>query len=237
MLTVVIPTYKEAQNVDVLLPRLYETLSPTFPDLKIRLVDDDSRDGIEEVVRKHNANCGGNISLVVRTETKGLASAWKEGVAQSTTPYVGIMDADLAHEPADLARLMENINDADLIIGSRYRPQQLVVMEGKSWLAVYLSRIGQALSRSILKLDVYDMSHSFRVFRKDVFNTVSPLLRCDGNAMMIEFTFHAQRKGFRIMEVPIRYGRRLHGKTKLGILTEGLKFLRVLRQLRASDRR
>ena len=237
MLTVVIPTYKEAENVDVLLPRLFKTLSPVYPGLKINLIDDDSRDGIEEVVRKHNELCGGIISLIVRTHAKGLASAWKEGIQNSTTPYVGVMDADLAHEPADLNRLMEKINEADMVIGSRYLPHQMVFMEGKSLLVVYLSKVGQALSRFILKLDVYDMSHSLRVFRKGVFNAVSPLLRCDGNAMMIEFTFHAQRKGFRILEVPIRYGRRQHGKTKLGILAEGLKFLGVLRQLRASDRR
>jgi len=237
MLTVVIPTYKEAENVDVLLPRLYKTLLPIHPGLKISLIDDNSRDGIEEVVRKHNALCGSIITLKVRTHTKGLASAWKEGIQDCATPYVGIMDADLAHEPADIARLMEAINKADMVIGSRYLPHQMVFMEGKSFLAVYLSKVGQALSRFLLKLNVYDMSHSLRVFRKDVYTAVSSLLHCEGNAMMIEFTFHALRKGFRILEVPIHYGKRLHGETKLGILAEGLKFLGVLRQLRAAGRK
>ena len=235
MLTIVIPTYKEAKNLDVLLPQIYKTLSPVYPDLKILLVDDASNDGIEEVVWRHNQACGGSIILNIRKKNKGLASAWQDGIMNSTTPLIGIMDADLAHDPRDMLRMAEKLISADMVIGSRYLPGHVAVMEGKSPLATYLSEIGQGLGRLILGLRIYDMSHSLRVFRREVSKKVLPLLTCNGNAMMVEFTFHTQQQGFRIAEIPVTYGKRLHGETKLGVVKEGLKFLKILWRLKTTS--
>ena len=238
MLSLVIPTYKEAQNMDLLLPQIVRSLSNAFPGLQIIIVDDDSRDGISEVVEEHNKSFGGIIKLKVRTGEKGLASAWKEGIKLCETPLVGVLDADLAHDPNDLLRMAEHLRGAslDMVIGSRYLPHQFVEMEGKSFLATRLSLLGQKLVRMFLGLKVNDISHSFRVFKKEVFLKVEPMLQCEGNAMMVEFTFYTAKSGFQIDEIPIQYGKRKYGATKLGILKEGLRFLRVLFNLRKQEK-
>ena len=135
MLSIVIPTYKEAQNVDLLLPQIYGTLLPAFPGLKVFLIDDDSNDGIEAVVEKHNKLCNGMVELKVRKDRRGLASAWREGILESSTALVGIMDADLAHNCEDLLRLVDQlkISTADMTIGSRYMPHRSPYMKGKSF--------------------------------------------------------------------------------------------------------
>ena len=237
MLTIVIPTYKEARNVDILLPKIYQTLQMDFKNLRIILIDDDSQDGLEAVVERHNKNCGGVIKLKIRKGKKGIATAWKEGIKESTTEYIGIMDADLAHDPKDLLRLMNEVSSADMVIGSRYLPHQRVEMEGKSFLATYLSKTGQRLCRMILQIPVYDMSHSFRVFHRSVFDKVGDFLNCSGNAMMIEFTYHTTRAGFRIKEIPISYGKRLYGQTKLDIFSEGMKFFKILFELKIKPKK
>ena len=237
MLSLVIPTYKEAQNIDILLPQIYDALSADFPDLVVIIVDDDSQDGIPEVVKRHNTEFRGIIKLKVRKGKKGLASAWKEGIKLCETPLVGILDADLAHDPKDVSRMVECLTaeTLDMVIGSRYLPQHFVEMEGKSFLATRLSLLGQKLVRMFLGLKVNDISHSFRVFKKEVFLKIEPMLECEGNAMMVEFTFHTAKSGFRIGEIPICYGKRKYGTTKLGILKEGLRFLRVLWNLRKKE--
>ncbi len=234
MLSIVIPTYKEAQNVNILLPKIYQTILPQVPNLKIIIVDDDSNDGIEDIVGQHNVVCGNIIQLIVRKNEKGLASAWKCGINAAVTPIVGIMDADLAHAPQDILKMLDKMETtlADMVIGSRYLPGHIVAMKSKSAFAIYLSSLGQKLSRIILGVKIYDMSHSLRIFRSEVFDKVGKLLECEGNAMMIEFTFHAFKAGFKIEEVTISYGERVFGETKLGIFREGSRFLKILLNLR-----
>jgi dolichol-phosphate mannosyltransferase len=138
------------------------------------------------------------------------------------------MDADLCHDPQDLPRMLEKIADCDMVIGSRYLASGVKLMQDKSRLAAGLSVISQSLSRLALGYSGTDMSHSFRMFHKSVFNAVKVDLRHEGNTFMVEFYFETARRGFRIAEIPIIYGKRVHGKTKLDIRKEGLRYLRLL---------
>ncbi len=234
MLSVVIPTYKEAQNVDILIQRMQSVLSSSLKDFTLILVDDNSQDGIADVVGRQQSQVSFSIQLIERKDKKGLASAWQDGIRVAKTPYVAIMDADLAHSPEDLLKIFKEISacDADMVIGSRYLPGRLVKMENKSIFAIYLSALGQRLTRLILGINVYDMSHSFRVFKKSAYENIEKFLECSGNAMMIEFTFHTARSGLIIKEIPIHYGKRLHGETKLAIWKEGMRFLTILLTLK-----
>jgi len=237
MLSIVIPTYKEAENVDILIPQIFNTLSSQISDLRVLIVDDDSQDGIENVIMKHKKVYGEGVQLITRKSEKGLANAWKDGIKQSQSPLVAIMDADLAHDPKELLRMVQEAEGVDMVIGSRYMPEYCVQMEGKAFWASLLSTLGQKICRFLLKITVNDMSHSFRVFKKSVGEKVLPQLQCDGNAMMVEFTFYSYHFGFSVKEIPIHYGKRLHGTTKLGVVREGLKFLKTIMILRRSLRK
>jgi len=233
MLTLIIPTYKEAQNIDILLPNIFDKLQSQIDNLKIIIVDDDSQDGLEEIVSKTNKRYGNNTKLIVRKENKGLASAWKKGIEESSTELIGIIDADLVHSPEDILKLYQQFrsNNAQMIIGSRYLPNQSSRMKGKSLIAANLSILAQKFGQLFLKINICDMSHSFRLFSKDVYNQAAPYLESSGNSMMIEFTFYTSRLGFKIKEFPITYGKRKYGQTKLSIFKEGSIFLSVLFRL------
>ena len=230
-LSVVIPTYKEAPNIEVLIPQIEEVFKALELKGEIVIVDDNSGDGIEAVVQNFNETYQ-NINLVVRTDQRGLASAWLDGMAASRGTRIVIMDADLCHDPKYLGPMLERLQDADMVIGSRYMDGKEAPMEGKSFLATYLSKLGQTLVRKALGLTLTDMSHSFRMFHREVFLAVKDELVCDGNVMMMEFLYKSILKGFRVSEIPIRYGERKFGNTKLNVFTQGLKFLKALFYMR-----
>ena len=231
LLSVVIPTYKEAENIRLLIPQINQVLKSIHLKGEIIIVDDNSKDGIVDIVQTFNSQYK-NINLIVRIEKHGIATAWLEGIQTAKGDKVVIMDADLCHDPNDFQLMLEKLNDCDMVIGSRHIPGEKVRMPGKSFIFDLVSEFGQLLFRWIFKLDIYDTSHSFRMFsRKVLLNTVNDL-RFDGNVMMIEFTIKAIKAGMRVTEVPVTYGKRQFGKTKLKLFEQGLLFLKALVYLR-----
>jgi len=235
-LSVVIPTYKESENIRILIPKIEQEMHNINKEGEIIIVDDNSEDGIVDIVETQNALYH-NINLIIRKGTRGIASAWLEGIRACRGEEIVIMDADLCHNPIYFQPMLEVLNIYDMVIGSRYMSEHKVRMENKSFIAVFLSQLGQVLSRWVLRLNQSDMSHSFRMFRREVFIRVGDDLCFNGNVMMIEFTYRATCAGFRITEVPIIYEKRKFGKTKLNVLSQGLLFIKALFYLRFLDRK
>jgi len=105
-------------------------------------------------------------------------------------------------------------------------------MEGKSFFAIFVSEVGQVITKFCTGLTQADTSHSFRMFKKKVFDDVKSHLKYEGNVFLIEFLYFAVKKGYKVSELPIIYGRRIYGKTKLSVLKEGLRYLYYIVQLR-----
>ena len=122
-----------------------------------------------------------------------------------------------------LARLDSN----DLVIGSRYLDRSMM-MRDKSWLASYVSLVGQFMTRMVTGFTETDTSHSFRMFKKTVFDRIKSRLKNEGNVFLIEFLIHTKGNGFRVTEIPIQYGKRIHGQTKLRVFREGVRYLRYI---------
>ena len=226
-LSVVIPTYKEAENVRLLIPRIYRVLKRNRINAEIIIIDDNSNDGIEDVVLMYVKQLI-NITLIVRVEQSGLATAWLKGIQTARGEYVVVMDADLCHDPKYFLPMLERLKDYDMVIGSRRIPGMYVKMPGKSILSENTSKFGQFLFRKFYKIDIYDSSHSFRMFkRKKLLKTINNL-HSDGNVIMIELTLKAIRNGLRVIEIPVTYGMRVHGETKLKLFEQGLLFVKAL---------
>ncbi|MBI2664072.1 polyprenol monophosphomannose synthase [Candidatus Woesearchaeota archaeon] len=221
-LSIVLPTYNERKNIEILLPKIEQALQKHKAAAEIIVVDDSSPDNTAEAANAASKKYG-NIVVVVRKNARGIASAWLHGYSIARGKYIATMDADLCHDPEDLMKLVRQLPKYDFVIGSRYMQGQGMKAD-KSVLPILASRIAQNVANKMLGLHYSDPTHSFRVFKREVFDAVKHKVSSQGNYFLTEFLFYAVRNGFTVAEVPITYGRRAYGKTKLNVWKEGLRF-------------
>jgi dolichol-phosphate mannosyltransferase len=209
-LTVVVPAYRERDNVLPLLTALERALDGR--DWEAIFVVDDAFDGTEEVVRQR-AQQDPRVRCVQRIGRRGLASACIEGMLASSAPYVAVIDADLQHDEALLPALLEKLRggDADIVVASRY-------MEGASTggLAsgrVRASRLASAVSRLLTK-DLTDPMSGFFMLRRSFLDGVVRKLYGRGFKILLDLIAAAHGDA-RIVELPYSMRSRLHGESKL----------------------
>lgn len=229
-----VPTYDEAEN----LPELVELLRKAVPGIGVIVVDDDSPDGTAEVARRLDAELGG-VDVVVRQGRRGLGSAYREGFRRAIDAGADILvqiDADLSHDPADVAALLANVeHGADLAIGSRYVPGGRT--ESWTWQRRWLSRWGNRYAAGVLGLAVNDATAGYRAYRAGALESMRfEEVTAEGYGFQIEMTHRLVRAGGRIVEFPIEFRDRRAGVSKLSQSIVGEAFGLVLR-LWLADRR
>lgn len=222
MLSIILPTYNEKDNLAILIKEISLICNKNGISHQMVIVDDNSPDGTgilaDELSRKNP-----KIKVVHRQKKLGLASAIMEGVSASGGDYICIMDADLQHDPADIPKLYEATKDADIVLGSRH------VEGGGSELGLLrriISRGAALLAKVILGLKVYDPETGFSIIKRSVFQKTE--LHPLGFKINLEILF---KSGQPIKEVPIVLRKRRAGKTKLGP-SEFINYLRLLCHLR-----
>jgi dolichol-phosphate mannosyltransferase len=211
-LTIVIPAYRERDNVLPLLTALDEALAGV--DWEAMYVVDDAFDGTEDIVRQR-AQHDQRVRIIQRIGRRGLASACVEGMLASSAPFLAVIDADLQHDETLLPALLDKIraSDADIVVASRY-------MEGASTgdLApgrVRASRLASAASRLVTRQLTDPMSGFFMVRRTFLDRVVR---RVYGRGFKILLDLIAAARGTaRIVEMPYRMRNRLHGESKLSL--------------------
>ena len=222
-LSVVIPTYNEKENIEILIPSLEDALQEQGIAAEIIIVDDNSPDKTGEAAKKLNETYN-NIVVVVRTEEKGIASAWFHGYDIARGKYIATIDADLCHRPEDLVRMYRELPGYDIVIGSRYI-EQGSGMTGKSRVHILASKVAQYVIKFFIGINETDMTHSFRIFKRGVFQSIKNDLNTSGNVFLVMFLHLAVKKGYTIKEVPITYGKRKYGETKLNVYSESARFM------------
>jgi dolichol-phosphate mannosyltransferase len=214
-LTVVIPTYNEAEN----LPRLFDKLfNLPLPGLKILIVDDNSPDGTADLVNSLMDRFPGNLSILTRPEKMGLGTAYITGFKRALkfgAEAVAQMDADFSHPPEKLVELTKILESCDVAMGSRYVPGGSVDHGWPLW-RKGLSAFGNLYARAILRLPVKDATGGFRVWRRSTLLGM-PLdrVRSNGYAFQVEMAYIAHRSGFSFKEVPFYFADRRWGKSKM----------------------
>jgi dolichol-phosphate mannosyltransferase len=125
------------------------------------------------------------------------------------------MDADLSHNPADVARLIAAIDEgADLALGSRYTPGGAVTHWSRT--RRLISRSGCLYARTMLGLPIRDLTGGFKCFRREVLEAIDlDTVRSRGYVFQVELTLRAARHGFTVVEVPITFQDREHGHSKM----------------------
>lgn len=231
----VLPTYNEAENIEALLAAARANLPA---DARVLVVDDSSPDGTGEIADRIAAASEGAVEVLHRTAKEGLGPAYLAGFRHALGGGAGLvmqMDSDFSHDPADLPRLLEASERADLAIGSRYAPGGGV----GDWNALRrgVSRFGSAYSRLVLGLGVRDLTGGFKCFHREVLEAIDlDSIQAKGYAFQVELTYRAVRKGFTVAEIPIFFRDRRAGKSKMNapIVAEAVWRVPLLRYRRGS---
>lgn len=210
---VVIPTYNEIDNIQKLIERIFAL---EIPDLEVLVVDDNSPDFTATVVEEMQLD-NPRLHLIKRSGKLGLGTAYVEGfkfALQKSFTHVFEMDADLSHNPEDIPRILQAMNDYDLVIGSRYLTGVNVVNWPLSRLV--LSLFANWYARKITGLPLRDCTSGFKCFKRQVLESIDlDAIRSDGYSFQIEMHFLAWKMGFRIKEVPIIFIDRESGSSKM----------------------
>jgi len=232
-LSVVIPTYNERENVRILVPRVLDVFAANDIDGEIVIAEDHSTDGSREVLEALSARVP-QLRVLFRDLPNSIARAWFDGFSAATKNNIVCIDADLCHDPKYFPMMLDALDEYDMVIGSRYLRNRAESMAGKSPAAIYVSVLGQFLTRIATGFSESDTSHSFRMFKRSVFTGIKDKLHQEGNVFLIDFLFQAKRNGARVTEIPIEYGKRIHGETKLSISKEGFRYLIFISKLMIS---
>ena len=216
-ITMVIPTYNESEN----LPKLVdEVLSLPLDDIHILIVDDNSPDGTGDLAETLREKYNGRIHCLHRAGKMGLGSAYREGFRKAMeegADYIGQMDADFSHPIDKIPLMAKELENADLVIGSRY------VKGGKldeNWpfYRKWLSAFGNAYARTILGLPNHDVTGGFKLWKKETLQAMPmDTIKSNGYVFQVEMNYVASKMGFKIVEIPIYFQERTMGKSKMNM--------------------
>lgn len=228
-LGLVIPTLREAENIRGLLAHVRSVLDPLGAPYEIIVVDDDSRDGTEEIVSAISVQ-DPRVRLLVRRGEKGLSGAILHGWERTDAPILGVMDADLQHPPELLPRLLDAIGDgADLAIASRYteggelgkwNPLRKLFSAAAIWVTWPL-QAGHTRAKD-------PMSGFFMVRRRCLREGV---FQKAGFKLLLEVLVRGRIESVR--EIPFAFGLRNKGTSKAGVMV-GFDYARLLARLYAA---
>lgn len=233
-ISVIIPTYNEAENMPKLLEQLYKLNLP----LHVITVDDNSPDGTGTLLEKlKKTKYKDKLTIIHRKSKLGLGSAYlagfKKALANPLNKFIMTMDADFSHNPNSIPSMIEKINnDADVVIGSRY-----ITGGGVNW-HLYrriLSKGANIFAAIILNLGIKDVTSGFRCYKRNVLKKI-PLdqIKSNGYSFLEELLFYAKKQNFHIEETPIFFDDRTKGKSKLS-KKEILYFFITILRLRFSQ--
>ena len=226
--SVILPTYNERENIIELIEALHQILGPEDFAYELIVVDDNSPDGTADAVRETYGDdpC---VTLYVRTEGKGLATAIRYGIERASGEVVVCMDTDFNHDPAMIPQMAAFLAYYDLIIGSRF------VMRGgmEDRFRHYASLIYNLGIRFMFRTPVHENLSGFFAMNR------GKLLSMDLDAIFYGFGDYFIRlimvawgRGYNMLEVPVFYRLRLHGHSKNQFISTFIEYTRALVSLR-----
>jgi dolichol-phosphate mannosyltransferase len=227
-LSIVLPAYREEENLRLLLPRIREVAARLPIPAEVIVVDTVApTDGTPAVC----AAVG--VRYVGRAPSNAYGDAVRSGIGAARGRWVLFMDADGSHNPGAIADLVGRRDDADVVIGSRY-------VEGgyteNSRLLVAMSWVVNFCYRVVLGLRVRDVSNSFKLYRADWLRELK--LGCDNFDVIEEILFkiRVRHPEARMLEIPASFRKRMFGETKRNLVAFMLSYVATLVRLRLSAR-
>ncbi|HJU18984.1 MAG TPA: glycosyltransferase [Stellaceae bacterium] len=211
-LTVVVPTFNERDNIELLMARLDAALAGIA--WEVVFVDDDSPDDTAAVVRRL-ARCDPRIRCLQRIGRRGLSSAVVEGMLASSAPYIAVIDADLQHDERLLPRMLALLKaeDLDVVVGSRH----IAGGSTGNWdrRRVTISVLATRLARLVVAAELSDPMSGFFMLSRPAFERTVRHLSGHGGFKILLDLFASTPVPFRFKEVPFVFAVRQHGESKL----------------------
>ncbi len=215
-ITVVTPTYNEAEN----LPKLVSALFSLPLDVNILIVDDNSPDGTGRVADELISKYPGRVDVLHRPGKMGLRSAYLNGfqkVMDGDVDAIVQMDADFSHDPSALLEMSTLLRSNDVVLGSRYVKGGSVDERWPFWRRS-LSAFGNYYARTILGLPLHDVTTGYRMWRRETLQQVPfERIQSNGYVFLVEMAYLAHCLEFKIGESPIYFADRRWGKSKMSI--------------------
>ncbi len=226
---VIVPTYNEAENLPLVVPRILEQ----DKRIEVLVVDDNSPDGTGRMADEMAAE-NPRVHVLHREGKLGLGTAYLNGfdwALERDYEFILEMDADGSHDAKHLPEFLAAIEDADLVLGSRYLKGRVTVV---NWpmSRLLLSYFANIYARVVTGHRLYDATGGFKCFRRRVLEAIDlDEVHSNGYSFQIEMSFRAWRKGFRIVEIPIVFTDRVEGTSKMsgGIVREAVWMVWLLR--------
>ncbi len=209
---VIIPTYNEAVN----LPQIVPVVLAQDSRVEVLVVDDNSPDGTGKLA-DDMAAANPRVHVLHRQAKEGLGRAYLAGfdwALKQSFEAVFEMDADFSHDPTFIPAFLKALDDADLVLGSRYATGVNVINWPISRLLLSLG--ANFYARVVTGLPLSDSTGGFKCFRRSVLSAIDlSRVKSNGYAFQIEMSFRAWKKGFRLKEVPIIFHDRVEGASKM----------------------
>ena len=204
-------TYNEIKNID----KLINEIKNNCIEADILIVDDNSPDGTGKLLKEKEIR-DDKLKVVVRAGKLGLDTAHKfayEHAISNNYDYLITMDADLSHNPNEIPKFLEMVNDNDFVLGSRY-------MRGGQnklgWFRFLLSYFGNKFIKNILNIKCTEYTSSFRAFNlKKMSNFRLNIINSKGYSFFMETIYQVNKLGYNIVEIPIIFVHRHSGKSKI----------------------
>ena len=227
-LLIAIPTYNERDNIAGLLT----SVLGLHPTAHVVVIDDASPDRTGELVASRAA-ADPRIHLIERDRKGGIGSAYRVAFAWALEHGFAVvvsMDADWSHDPREISSLLRAIDEADVVVGSRYVTGGRIENWPRSRLV--LSRGANALARLLVGPQLSDWTSGFKCYRTSMLKELpfgSGGIDSEGYAFQVDILYHCHQAGFRIHEVPIVFADRRQGQTKMSRLEVYRGILTLLR--------
>ena len=212
---IVIPTYNEKPNIENLMRQIFTVC----PEVDLLVVDDNSPDGTGELLEQLIADniFAGRLNVLHRVGKLGLGTAYitgfKWGMAHGYDKLVS-MDADFSHNPAYLPEMIKHLDNADLVIGSRYVAGGGV--EDWPLLRQFISRGGNIYAQCVLFSGVHDLTGGFNGYHATWLQRINlDKVASKGYCFQIEMKFRHILGGAKVKEFPIVFTDRIMGKSKM----------------------
>ncbi len=214
-LSVILPTFNEAENVPIVIGLLDEALHGIA--WEAIFVDDNSPDGTADVARDI-ASRDPRVRVIRRFGRRGLSGACIEGMLASSAPYVAVMDADLQHDETLLPRMLQELRhtDTDLVVASR-KVEGGDIGTGLSSIRTWGSNVANRLAQKLLNVSLSDPMSGFFMIRREEAEALAPKLSAQGFKILLDMVSSA-KGSLKIRELPFTFRERQHGESKLDTL-------------------
>lgn len=225
---IIFPTYNEAENIE----KIVHAVLPMDPRISVLIVDDNSPDGTGDIADRLVA-ADSNVNVLHREKKEGLGRAYLAGfkwAIERKYDFIFEMDADFSHGPEYIRDFLREIQEYDLVLGSRYISGVNVINWPMSRLL--LSYFANYYTRIVTGLPLRDATGGFKCFRRNVLEALDlDAVTASGYSFQIEMSMRVWKKGFSIKEIPIVFVDRTAGESKMSkkIMREAIWMVWLLR--------